>query len=179
MNAHDFVVAIAACAPETDRLVKTGLTHDQAGAFRETYQCIPKNSESRTSTDPLIDLIHRYDLSTVEIGVVRFVDTPIYHSKYLQVGEVEADPLVINHSDGEINVVDLADDRHTLWHCAEDGSSFLEALVYVDCFLSRRIGDNRFARDQRPACEVAARCAVAAGGIEFVAFYRMLVGCQL
>jgi hypothetical protein len=58
--------------------------------------------------DPLLDLVTRYDASRVQIGYVRLSDGVAPIESYLRVGEVEADPLVVDPATGEVFARDHA-----------------------------------------------------------------------
>jgi hypothetical protein len=119
--------------------------------------------------DPLLDLVTRYDASRVQIGYVRLSDgvTPI--ESYLRVGEVEADPLVIDPATGEVLVLDHAAPWYVMLRAARSGAQFLDALLAVAQFPPA--GAASGANEARACAE---RCTAAAGGTEFRAFWAGL-----
>jgi len=176
MDAQKFAKELIQLAPPAEKLAEKGISPESIERAQKSYLCIEKKGLDRQD-DPVLDLITRYDLSSVEIGMVRFTDTPIVQDGSMCIGEFEVDPILMDITSGEIYVVDLAARNHIMWWCAKNGESFLDALIIAERHLSRCGYDYTFAGDQAAAFEVASNCAEAAGGRKYLDFYKVLVAC--
>lgn len=171
MEADQFVEALWACAPDIEQLKATGIPSEVAQRFRDAHLC-RKKTEAVRYCDPLLDLISRYDASTVEIGMILLGSSVVKTDRNWQVGEVEADPLVIDKATEEVQVEELYTNGHILSRCAESGGKFLDALLLAASFQRY----NRGPGDQDRAYEEAESCALAAGGEVYRRFYLHLFG---
>jgi hypothetical protein len=178
MNADTFVEKLWSCAPSTEQLTTVGLGPMESEEFQLRNRAALKQPPGMRDNNVLVDLVNRYDVSRVEIGIVRFGEELTRSDTWWQVGKAEADPLVVNKLTGEIEVRDLADETVTLWRCAANSASFLEAMLRAGCFLSRTAYDLTLSDDEKARCAEAAACAQSAGGVEYQAFYNVLLGCD-
>jgi hypothetical protein len=176
MDADRFVEGLWACAPSIESLEAEGLSRAEAEEYRDSYRC-KKRPCVEQDADPLLNLIRCYDASDVEIGMVSFSSGVTERGSNFQVGEVEADPLLINRATGEVWVEELGAPGYVLYRCAENGSKFLDALLLAACFISHA-EDHESPEGQDAACKKAKECADAAGGDQFYGFYYMLLGCE-
>ena len=176
MDAQKFVNELRQLAPPSEKLAEKGVSPEGIERALKSYLCVEKEG-LELQGDPILDLITRYDLSSVEIGMVRFADEPIQLDGSMYIGEVEVDPILMDISSREIYVVDRDAHNHIMWRCARNGDSFLDALIIAERYLSRCWYDDTLSNDQVAACEVAGDCARAAGGTKYLGFYKMLVAC--
>jgi hypothetical protein len=176
MDAQKFANELRQLAPPAEKLAENGISQEEIERTLKSYLCIEKKGLDRQD-NPVLDLITRYDLSSVEIGMVRFTDTLIVQGGSMCIGEFEVDPILMDITSGEIYIVDWAARNHIMWWCAKNGDSFLDALILAERHLSRCGYDYTFADDQTAACEVASNCAEAAGGRKYLDFYKVLVAC--
>lgn len=177
MDADRFCTELWLAAPEAARLVDAGLSPAQAEKFRLSYRCIEKKGAISEFEDPLLDLITRYDISSIEIGMIRFASLAARSNQMWTVGKVESDPIILDSVSGELVVKDLHDKGHILWHCAFGSDRFLDALIPVARFLATCTWDLALLENQQEACKVADDCAILAGGSAYLNFYQMLVSC--
>jgi hypothetical protein len=178
MNADTFVEQLWSCAPPVEQLMSVGLDPIESSEFQLRNRAELKCATEMRDSNVLIDLVNRYDVSRVEIGIVRFDEEVFRTEGWWQVGKVEVDPLVVNKVTGEIEVRDLADETVTLWRCAANSAFFLEAMLRAGCFLGRTAYDLLLSDDQAARCAEAIVCAEAAGGNQYGAFYNALLGCD-
>ena len=76
---------------------------ERARRLRECRVCGPKTA-GIACENPLLDLISRFDCSHVEIGMVAFGRNVLETNSGWQVGEVEADNLIVSKASGEVFV---------------------------------------------------------------------------
>jgi len=123
-----------------DELMGQGLSRLEAENYRHGYICKRKPEElPKQSENPLLDLINRYDTSTLEIGFIMLnpanmehIDTAILDkASRILVGEIEADPLVILSTTGEVQNLDHADLNYVIGTYAISGDCFLDALILL------------------------------------------------
>jgi hypothetical protein len=180
MQAEAFVKQLADAAPPASDLEKCGLSSEQAREFITSFHCVKRDRPlpKPNGSDPVLKLLRNWDLSKVEIGMVRFPDPPVQQSGKICVGCVEVDPLVILPGSGEIVVHEFGTKEHLLWRVAKNGGALLDALLIAAQFLEKTgIGTIDY-RDSRIARPVALECASAAGGDRYLDFYKMLLGAE-
>ena len=180
MDVGTFVKQLAEAAPSSSDLERCGFTGEQADEFIRSFRCVKRDRPlpKPAGQDSLLELLREWDLSKVEIGMVRFPDPPAERSEKICVGCVEADPLVILSDDGEIVVHELGTKDHLLWRVSRNGSTLLNALAIAASFLGKRaVGTIDFG-DYESARSAASQCASAAGGDKYLDFYRMLIGAE-
>src|ERR1700722_8371988 len=165
MELGAFVKALAEAAPSAPELEKRGFSKEQARDFAKSFLCVKRERPLPVigSSDQLLELLRGWDLSKVEIGMIRFPEPPTDRSGKMCVGCVEADPLVILPNTGEIAVHELGTKEHLLWLVAKNGSKLLDAMIIAARFLEKR-GDSTIDFDDfKAARSVAIECATAAG----------------
>jgi hypothetical protein len=179
MTADDFVHRLRAAAPTAEQLQNVGFSAHEAAEFRLSYVCSPRDvpADERRS-DPLLDLLIRYDLGKVEIGMITFASDLGNDPEVWRVGMVEVDPLIQDRRSGEIRVSEGSPRGRTLWRCARDGERFLDALAPAAAFLGRCARDPAVSDDVSLRRAKAEECATAAGGSGYLGFYRMLLASE-
>lgn len=178
VNADEFVAWLRGCAPDVDEIIRLGLPREAAERFSSKYRASPRDGRPR-SENALIDLIARYHADAVEIGMVRFLPAPADLGAWWQVGEAEADLLVVDKGSGEVEVRDLSDIEFVIWTCAADAASFLDAIAEAACFISELALDRSQSQNHIVLFDAAVRCATLAGGEQYSNFYEMLLGCDV
>ena len=177
MEPDRFVEDLSQLAPTVSDLEEKGLSPDGARRFVKMFFCIKREHPLTTipGTDKLLELLRNWDLTDVHIGMVCFPEPPVIHKGKIEVGQFEADPLMMNSDTGEIRVEEFGiEPEFVLWPVARNGSGFLDALILAKRFAKER-GDAD-PTDYVTHHAVAARCAAAAGGDEYLDFYKVLVG---
>ena len=178
MNVDSFVTQLAEAAPRPSDLERSGLVGEAAHEFIRSFLCVKRDQPSAepSGSEPVLELLRNWDLSKVEIGMVRFPGSHVESSGTICLGCVEADPLVLLPNGGEIVVHELGTKEHILWHVAKNGSALLEALVVAAGFLGKRAVGSIDFDDYETARTVALECATVAGGNKFTSFFKMLLG---
>ena len=176
MDSVSFKNALAEAKPEIEDLLDAGLSRDEAADLTSSFEISPRpaaeNFDIPDST--LKALFSGNDISRVEIGMVRFHGHPEKVPGGWIIGEVEADYLMLNRISGEILVMDITSPDHVIWRCAKDGAGFLGAIAVAAKYLGACIsGDQSGTSYQRDALR---DCTNLAGGDEYSAFYKMLIG---
>jgi hypothetical protein len=180
MELETFVKELAAAAPSAADLERCGLSTEQARIFIKSFLCVKREHplSATNGSDQLLELLRQWDLSKVEIGMMRFPNPPTERSGKLCVGCVEVDPLVILPDTGEVVVYELGTKEHLLCHVAKSGSKMLDAMVIAARFLEKcAVGTIDF-DNYEAALSVALECASAAGGDRYLKFYKMLLGAE-
>jgi hypothetical protein len=180
MELDDFVLALAESAPSIADLEKCGLSKEQALDFAKSFLCVKRERPWPvvSGSNQLLELLRRWDLRKVEIGMVRFPDPPTEQLGYVCVGRVEVDPLVILPGTEEIAVHELGSKEHLLWLVAKSGSTLLDALIVAARFLAQRTVGTIDFDNFKAARLVATECATVAAGEKYSDFYKMLLGAQ-
>lgn len=119
--------------------------------------------------NPVLDLVLRYDMSTVRMGLVSFRNTIETISGKLWFGKAEADRLVVDPGSSRIQLLDHAAPSYVICDCASSGAQFLDALI---AGIEPGPENDPFEEDSPELPPVAIQCARAAGGEEFLSFYR-------
>lgn len=176
MDSRTFVIQLGRLAPSVPQLERLGFTHGQIDDFRKSFLCQERQSEN-TETNELLRLLIEWDLSQIQVGMVRFLSKPEQvSSDRVCIGSVEADPLVLLYRTGEIVVEESGMPDHILWAAAKNGPMFLDALILAAEFLSKRsVGEIDY-EDNSAAWGMVERCASLAGGDKYLRFYSMLLG---
>lgn len=175
MKAEQFVERLEALAPAITDLQKVGLNKDEAIAERKTYHCDKRTKPlSLPSSNEVVALLTGWNAGQIEIGMIRLFDEPVQVNGGLQIGLVEADPLVIT-DEGEMIVYER-DSQHILWRVAQSPDSFLDALVIAADFLTKTGIDIIDFEDIDAAKQASNSCAEAVGGSNYTQFYLMLLG---
>lgn len=176
MTADEFVAKVAAAAPTVDALKALGASPREAQTFLGMFTA-KRRARPSAPADPRLGelgtLLAAYDCARLELGMIRFTREPRRRQGAWMVGQVEADPLLVDESTGRIEV---EADGQLLWACARSPGSFLEAVSVAAELLGRHAVDEALPDDLALTNAFVARCAAAAGGAEYAAFYRMLFG---
>jgi hypothetical protein len=178
MTPETFVEKLADLIPTVAALRQQGVAEDEAASLRASYRCVerPQPQPFPDHGDPLLSLLRRWEVRTVEVGMFRFLAAPRALDDRLQIGVFEVDPVTIDLASGEVLVEESGVPGHWLWHCTADTSTFLEALVRAAQYLEGRGSGGELWEDQRRARRVAEECATAAGGDRYLPFYLMMLG---
>ncbi|WP_109693961.1 hypothetical protein [Chitinophaga deserti] len=125
--------------------------------------------------DPILNLVRSFDVSNVEIGMVRFNDKIVNGQDYIIFGRAETDDLVISKITNEILLLESGI-NHVLYYCASNSTTFLNALLQIaPIFQQRGIDVNLFENDAAQI-KFASAFGETAGGEKYKDFYRMLLG---
>lgn len=180
MEAAEFAEKLRRCAPDTKKLEAVGLSASEAHQFLLAFQCNRSTSSNVTNSagDSLIDLVNLYDVSTVEIGPITLVQPIVEQDQFWLVGRDEVAYVVIDKASREVLVNELDTANSVTMRCAENGDSFLSALLPAACFLGRCSYDLELYQDEEAKASQAAECAELAGGNEYLDFYNYLLGAE-
>ena len=173
MDADTFAARLLACAPS----IENGLSSDDlhtAQAFVAEFVCKKRPGMDKPSHDnPLIDLVQRYDMSSVRIGLVSFRSTIDEISGKLWFAKAEADPLVIDPESSRIQLLDHAALPYVICECASSGAQFLDALL---AGIEARPDTEPFDGESPEVPSVSLQCARIAGSEDYWPFYRDILG---
>jgi len=178
MNADEFVSRMQKCAPDVDKVVQAGLPLLAAKSLVRKYRAELRDNAER-NVNPLLDLVTRFAANNLEIGMVRFAPSSMDLGRLWQVGEAEADPLVINKTTLGVEVRDVSDEEFLIWTCASNAEYFLDALHEAACFFASEAVNPEHRQDNVVLFDMAQRCASLAGSDEYSNFYEMLFGCDV
>ena len=179
MTPDSFAGRLWEAAPTRESLVASGSPPEFVERFIGGYMCKRVKPESEAVfDDPLLRLVDEFDTSTLEIGFVRFLREVEERGNDHCIGEVEADPILVDRNTGRVRNEEFGASGHVFCYCAASGEQFLEALLLVAAFLGKDFIDDEDPEFQPRAHHVASKCAEAAGGNEYHGLYYMLVGCE-
>ena len=173
MDADTFVRRLAAWAPSID----DGLPGEdlrRTHSSVEEYVCRKRvGMDNPVDANPIIDLVLRYDLGSVEIGLISFRNSIEDISGKLWFGTAEADLLVVDQKSSRIQLLDHAALPFVICDCASNGSHFLDALI-AGIEMGQEI--DPFEEDSPPGVLRSLQCARIAGSDKFRPFYRGILG---
>jgi hypothetical protein len=178
MTANEFVKKLKSQIPSVDILIGKNISGEEIKNNIQPLLDLDIQSKEISKGDSIIDLLNWYDLSKVEIGMIVFNKTIIEDEEYFYIGKVEVDLLVINKKSGSIQVQEYDQPSHTLWNCARDSSSFLQALLVCNKFFWECLLDENVYNDESRRETVVEKCTYFAGGDTFFEFYAMLTGLE-
>lgn len=169
ISSDAFVEALGKLAPSVEELEGYGLCADEISEIRSSYTASIDKAESKRSRNAILDLLHRYNLSTIEIGDVTFLDSPINIEEGIHFGYSESNILVVNLSNNTVEVRDIANTSYVINYCAASPSRYLECLLIV----ARCLGGDL---DNNTITSVAEKCAKKSGIPESMSYYLTLLG---
>lgn len=176
MDSSSFKNALIDASPTLVSLLKIGLSQDEALQIRSSFEIHPRPAvySIDLGDEALNDLLSNYDVSQIEVGMVRFHAYPERFSSGWTIGEVEADYLILDEESGEVRVTDIGCPEHVIWRCSANGENFLSALVVAAKYLAECLLDEKFENSRQ--LETIRACATLAGGDTYLPFYKMLIG---
>lgn len=179
MTADEFVEQLALYRPTQESLVTKGYPATVARDIIDGLQCtICQNIFVAAHEDALLDLIHRYDTSKIEIGFIRlnpelWAFLNMRQQLYTMVGAFEGDPLASNRETGEVVLLDSAAPDFVMAKVAERGAKFLDVLIEIVKV------DFAGTIEEVPKTKAfALHCARVAGVDDNALFYEMLIGSE-
>lgn len=177
-GADYFSALLSQAAPSLERLVSLGISVSDAEEILRSFRLprLAARVNVAELTDGALDeLLHWYDCSTLQIGLISFFPTDDVTTSGRVIGAAEADHLVLDQVTGEIIVEELDSDGHVLWSCASGGENLLRALVLAADYLGRCMAAPQpLPSDEGNAALVA--CTQAAGGEKYRPFFSALLG---
>lgn len=176
MNAKEFCDRLSHLAPSSEDLIKIGFKKNECHLMQRYYLCKGPINDKHFD-DPLLDLIHNYDVKNVEIGYVVFKRNMKAIGTYQPIGNVDADILAYDTINKEIVVLDYSDSNNVLWKCARSGNEFLDALIIVAKFTTNSLFNDSL-EDQGINNTTAQLCSETAGGNDYLNFYKMVLGSE-
>lgn len=178
MNAQDFVARLERSGPSVAALEGKGLSRAEAEEFVRSFRAPKRAWPALVDADlgTVGQLLGQYDCSKVEVGMVRLRSLPVRDGKSWVIGQVEADPIILDVESGGVRVEEFGTKHHVLWRCAKDGDSFLAALATAVEVLGRMTVDESLHGDDMLRTRTLSNCTRDAGGSEYEPFYRMLLG---
>ena len=168
MRNADFLAALQNVMPSRAELEACGLGLDEIESVQATFRFIPRKPPSSVSRSELERMILDHDCSTVEVGLIRFLDRPREHRHGVLVAFCEADSIVVSPA-GTVVMHNHANPDKTM-NCAANSERLLDAL---GVFLTIRREKAKWKGRGNAAAEL---CAEKAGGSNYLAFFRLLCG---
>jgi hypothetical protein len=168
MRNADFLVALQNVMPPRAELEAYGISPDDIECVQATFRFMPRKQLSSDSGSELERMILDNDCSTIEVGLVRFLDRPREHRHGVQVAFCEADSVVVSPA-GTVVMYDHANPDYAT-NCAANSERFLDALAV---YLTIRREKAKWKGRGNAAAEL---CAEKAGGVDYIAFFRLLCG---
>lgn len=136
MKASEFVEALKGINVRTDLLKKQGVSDQSIEDRKRSYLAAYKGGGS-VSQYPLVELVENYDCSNLEIGMITFDEQIEEKGRFIFFGRFEVDDLAVDLITGSVVMLECGLD-HILYDCAQNDSSFLEAILNTAVFLEKR-----------------------------------------
>lgn len=177
MNAPDFVRELAAAAPPMDALARVGINRERGVEIQRSYNCLPRrgNRSGEIAIDCAVALVEEWDMSQVQVGMLRFDDQSSPCPLGIRIGILEVDPLVVMRATGEVAVVDENEPSFVMSYAAENGGKLLDALLLAAQYCTQSLLNEIGYEDMAAARAAASDCADAAGGPKYKNFYCELL----
>jgi hypothetical protein len=166
MRNADFLLALHNVMTSRAELEAYGLDIDEIEGVQATFRFSPRKQPSSVSRNELEKMILDNDCSTVEVGLIRFLDKPREHRHGVQVAFCEADPIVVSPA-GLVAMYEYANPDKAM-SCAADSERFLDALSVLITIRREK------SRWKGRSNEVAELCSEKAGGSNYIMFFRLL-----
>lgn len=174
MKASEFVEGLKRISVRKDLLKKQGVTDQFIEHRKRSYLAAYKGGES-VSQCSLVELVENYDCSNLEIGMIRFDERIEEKGRFVFFGRFEVDNLVIDITSGSVIMLECGLD-HVLYDCAQNDSSFLEAILNTAVFLERRSVEDGLYENEELNNQMAEEFGDIAGGEKYYDFYKMMLG---
>ncbi len=177
MNSSEFVQQLKSLTPAKEKLLGLGYEEEDFQDLLNSYN-LKKVKEDTVTTDSLLDLIYKYDVSSFDIGMIRFnqPEDVLDTDKYIVFGVADAFTMAIDKITNEVVELDWADTDYVIVRCSKDTDSFLEALLLVEEFDLQKLFNEDLAEDQPAIMAKAKEIAEVAGGDKYLNFYLESLG---
>jgi hypothetical protein len=127
LNADEFVHAMRRLSPSPEEAALRAYAPGEVEKLALRYAC-PQRVGRTSRANALEDLLHRYDVSALEIGRVDFIAGARPHWAGMVVAFFEADP-VVTLPGGEVAVFEQARFGERIMGCAASPERFLATLA--------------------------------------------------
>lgn len=174
MKASEFVEALKGINVRTDLLKKQGVSDQFIEDRKRSYLVAYKGGRS-VSQYPLVELVENYDCSNLEIGMITFDERIEEKGRFIFFGRYEVDDLAVDLITGRVVMLECGLD-HILYDCAQNDSSFLEAILNIAVFLEKRSVEEGLFKDEELNIQMAEEFGNIAGGEKYYDFYKMMLG---
>ena len=119
MTGTDFLVALHSMMSSRAEMEAYGLSREGIESVQATCRSVPRTPSASVPSSELEKMIIDNDCSTVEVGLVRFLDRAYEHRHGIQVALCEADPVVVSPA-GTILIYDHEGPDYVMLNCAAD-----------------------------------------------------------
>lgn len=174
MKASEFIEGLKGISVRTDLLKKQGVS-DQFIEDRKRFYLAAYKGGGHVSQYPLVELVENYDCSNVEIGMIKFDERVEVKGRFIFTGRFEVDDLAIDLTTGSVVMLECGLE-HILYNCAQNDSSFLEAILNIAVFLERRTVEEGLYENEELNIQMAEEFGDIAGGEKYYDFYKMMLG---
>ncbi|RCS56961.1 hypothetical protein [Parvibium lacunae] len=180
MDFELLCVSLREATPSEKALKGLGLSDEDVQEFTSSFNIIPRDGgvSITNSMDVVKEFFTQYDPSNLEVGMIRFLSAPKTVEAGQIIGQVEADPLVVDKSSGKVFVADLTSPGNTLWECADSVEKFLLTLVPAANYLGQCLVDHTVRTNKALSKNTLDACVSIAGGNRYESFFRMILGIE-
>lgn len=180
MDFELLCASLREATPSEKALKGLGLSDEEVQEFTSSFNIIPRDGgiSATHSTDVVKEFFTQYDPSNLEVGMIRFLSMPTTVEGGQIIGQVEADPLVVDKSSGKVFVADLTSPGNTLWECADSAEKFLMTLVPAANYLGQCLVDDAVRANKALSRNTLHECISIAGGNRYESFFKMLLGIE-
>ena len=174
MKASEFVEGLKGISVRTDLLKKQGVSDQFIEDRKRSYLAAYKGGGS-VCQYPIVELVENYDCSNLEIGMITFDERIEEKGRFIFFGRFEVDDLAVDLITGSVVMLECGLD-HILYDCAQNDSSFLEAILNTAIFLERRSVEEGLYENEELNNQMAEEFGDIAGGEKYYDFYKMMLG---
>lgn len=176
MDEKTFIESLKHIAPSEGKLNAITGSKGFTEQMMASWFVDKKKTVEKESRYLLEGLLLKYDMTHTEIGLISFLDLPIYTGNYMQFGVCDQFRLVTDCLSGEVLMLDAEEDMVSL-RCAGSEADFLRALIAAEEHFIRRMFNPDLLDDQYTICKDASGIAQTTGGVRYLDFYKHLLGC--
>ncbi len=167
MTPDEFVRRLYEAMPSSDELAEYGMDNLEIEEIQRPF-LVEKRARAIALKGPpvsaLKSLVSEFDCSELEIGLLLFLPKVKLSGLGWHFADCEAEQVVIAR-DGKIVLADKGKQR---LECAEDGTAFLAGIAE---FIEIQKHKDKW---NGKVTAAAKKCAVAAGGKQYIEFFQML-----
>jgi hypothetical protein len=175
MNAVDFTNKIKKLTPSKENLVNSGFSNERAKEIIKHYFICNKDNQLEVKSE-IVKLLTNYDVSNVEIGMIRFQKDLIESNRYFYFARFELDYLANDKQTDEIVLIDYNSDEFVMCKCALNSSCFLDAVLFACEGLTLFLLDENISNNENYVKQLIEKCTLIAGGNEYFDFYQTFLG---
>jgi len=175
MLCTEFVNELKKKLPDIKKLKELDYTDGEIEDIKKSYVLPTKDVKINLYPEmgEFGKLMSKYEVSRLQVGMIEFFDKPLKENDKLIIGKVEVDKLGYSEKDSMFYVTD---GEKELWKISNSPEKLLNALLNMKEYFSKVMVDETLYENYAVLESYAKKSAELAGGVQFINFYRMLLG---